>query len=184
MTRMIIVVGDTTTGGGTVITGSAFTDIDGKPVARIGDQATCCRCKGTFPIVSGDATFIIDGQPVARERDWLACGCRLISIRQFRVFLDEGTSDAPEVDAAMRQRHVAGASDVSDAASPADTGYDEAFVLKSEVTGKPLANRRYRIIRETGAVEEGVTDAHGMTHVLTADHAESLKIELAEEEPA
>jgi len=41
MSRMIIVVGDLTSGGGRVITGTPFTDIDGKPVARVSDKATC-----------------------------------------------------------------------------------------------------------------------------------------------
>ena len=52
MSRMLIVVGDPTTGGGTVITGTPFTDIDGSPVARVGDKATCSKCNGTFPIVT------------------------------------------------------------------------------------------------------------------------------------
>lgn len=90
MARNVIVVGDPTSSGGAVVTGTPFTDIDGHPVARIGDQATCPRHQGTFPIVTGDYTMIIDGHPVARADDKLACGCSLLSARQFRVFLDEG----------------------------------------------------------------------------------------------
>jgi len=41
MARNWIVVGDPTSSGGTVLTGSAFTTIDGKPVARINDMAMC-----------------------------------------------------------------------------------------------------------------------------------------------
>ena len=93
MTRMWVVVGDITSGGGRVITGSPFTDVDGKPVARVGDKATCPKCKGTFPIVSGDPTTIIDGQPVARHGDSLACGCKVMSIQQTRVFVGSGGSD-------------------------------------------------------------------------------------------
>ena len=37
MARMWIVVGDTTDSGGRVITGSAFTSVDGRPVARVTD---------------------------------------------------------------------------------------------------------------------------------------------------
>jgi uncharacterized protein (DUF2345 family) len=59
--------------------------------------------------------------------------------------------------------------------------YDEAFMLKSKVTGKPLTNRRYRIIRENGVTEEGITDKQGMTHVVTSDEPEVLNIEIAEE---
>lgn len=83
MSRMIIVEGDYTTSGGRVITGSQETDIDGFRVARINDKCTCPQHKGTFPIVTGDITFMVDGQPVARHGDKLACGCALVSTRQF-----------------------------------------------------------------------------------------------------
>lgn len=88
MTRMWIVLGDSTSSGGTVITGSPFTDIDGKPVARINDMATCPAHKGTFPIVDGDSTTIIDRQPVALHGSALACGCKVLAVKQMRVFVD------------------------------------------------------------------------------------------------
>ncbi|WP_350259793.1 PAAR domain-containing protein [Stenotrophomonas riyadhensis] len=61
---MLIALGDKHTGGGTVITGSPDTDIDGIQVARIGDKAVCPLHKGVFPRVTGDGTLIIDGQAV------------------------------------------------------------------------------------------------------------------------
>lgn len=88
--RMLIVVGDRTSSGGRVITGSPFTDIEGKPLARINDYATCPAHGGAFPIVSGDTTLIIDGQPVAREGDRLACGCSLTAGQQHLVHVDDG----------------------------------------------------------------------------------------------
>ncbi|MEX5406359.1 PAAR domain-containing protein [Stenotrophomonas sp. WED208] len=61
---MFIALGHRNTGGGTVITGSPDTDIDGMQVARIGDKAVCPLHKGVFPRVTGDGTLIIDGQAV------------------------------------------------------------------------------------------------------------------------
>ena len=87
MAKMWIVIGDPTSGGGQVITGSPFTDIDGKPVARVTDQATCPTHKGTFPIVDGDSTTLIDGQPVAVHGSGLACGCKVLAAKQLRVSL-------------------------------------------------------------------------------------------------
>ena len=87
MTRMWIVVGDSTSSGGQVVTGSAFTDIDGKPVARVTDQATCPAHSGTFPIVDGDTTTLVDGQPVALHGSKLACGCAVLAVQQVRVAL-------------------------------------------------------------------------------------------------
>lgn len=85
MAKMWIVIGDPTSGGGQVITGSPFTDIDGKPVARVTDQATCPTHKGSFPIVDGDSTTLIDGQPVAVHGSGLACGCKVLAAKQVRV---------------------------------------------------------------------------------------------------
>lgn len=90
MARVIIVVGDRTSSGGSVVSGSPETDIDGKPVARIGDMAACPLHKGVFPIASGDATLVIDGRPVAREGDRLACGCQLVSGKQLHVHVEGG----------------------------------------------------------------------------------------------
>ncbi|MDV9042026.1 PAAR domain-containing protein [Stenotrophomonas sp. RAC2] len=61
---MLIALGDKHTGGGSVITGSPDSDIDGMQVARIGDKAVHLLHKGVFPIVAGDGTLIIYGQVV------------------------------------------------------------------------------------------------------------------------
>lgn len=89
MGRIWIVVGDTTTGGGSVVSGSPFTDIDGKPVARIGDSVVCLR-HGPTVIVSGDSSMIVDGQPVARHGDGLACTCSLVAVQQAHVHIVGG----------------------------------------------------------------------------------------------
>ncbi|MBN6149846.1 PAAR domain-containing protein [Xanthomonas sp. AmX2] len=78
MSRPFILVGDKLDHGGSVVVGSAETDVDGKPVARIGDKAVC-SVHGPTEIASGDATVMIDGKPVARHGDKTACGATLIS---------------------------------------------------------------------------------------------------------
>lgn len=90
--RMLIVLGDKHSGGGSVINGSPHTDIDGKPIARVGDKAVCPRHKGIFPIITGDNTLIIDGQAVARHGDKFACGCSLISGQQNHAWVEAGGS--------------------------------------------------------------------------------------------
>lgn len=74
-------VGDKTDHGGVVLSGSATTDVLGKPIARVGDQVSCPKRGhgGTTVIVSGDPTCIIDGQPAARHGDKTACGATLLS---------------------------------------------------------------------------------------------------------
>lgn len=79
MARKIIVLGDSTDHGGTVISGSASKTIDGKPIARLGDNVQCpLPGHGVNPIVEGDPNCTIDGVPVALEGHKSACGCLLI----------------------------------------------------------------------------------------------------------
>lgn len=91
MARTWIVVGDSTTHGGTVVSGSPFTGVDGKPVARISDSVACPKC-GPATIVSGDTTILIDGQAVARHGDATTCGATLIAGKQVRAFIDAGAA--------------------------------------------------------------------------------------------
>jgi len=86
---MLIVVGDALQTGGSVLTGSPHTDIDGRAVARVGDKIICSR-HGAGSIVSGDATLIIDGQPVARNGDKTSCGCALVAGKQPLVHVSQG----------------------------------------------------------------------------------------------
>ncbi len=78
MSRPFILVGDRITHGGSVVSGSGQTDVNGKPVARIGDRVVCSK-HGQTSIVSGDTSVVIDGSPVARDGDKTACGATLIA---------------------------------------------------------------------------------------------------------
>ena len=179
MSRMWVVLGDSTSSGGSVVSGSPFTDIDGKPVARINDKATCPQHKGTFPIADGDPTTIIDGQPAALHGSKLACGCSVLAVQQTRVLLDSGDGRV------LDRGDVSGASTGNAAHVTDEIGafqYDEAFILRA-ADGVPQTNRRYRICREDGAVEYGTTDSDGMTHLLASSQSEVLLIEAAEEGP-
>lgn len=64
MARMLVVAGDRLHLGGAVVSGSPYTDIDGKAVARMNDPVVCA-VHGPGVIASGDVTLIIDGQAVA-----------------------------------------------------------------------------------------------------------------------
>lgn len=80
MARDWIVVGDTTSHGGSVLAGDSIFQADGKPVARIGDPVVCPKCKGVFPIISGSPNLIgSNGNMVARQGDSTACGAILVA---------------------------------------------------------------------------------------------------------
>jgi uncharacterized Zn-binding protein involved in type VI secretion len=93
-----ICVGDKTSGGGVVITGSPTDIINGKMMARIGDKATCTvknHPRTVTIVTSSDNSVITSGSPQAFHGDKLSCGCTLIS-SQVATNSDPRTSP-PEV---------------------------------------------------------------------------------------
>ena len=78
MPGAMIILGDKTSHGGTVVEASQHSDSGGIGIARVGDK-TSCPIHGSSPIVSGDTTMIVDGKPVARHGDKTGCGAVLIA---------------------------------------------------------------------------------------------------------
>jgi len=177
---MWVVVGDITSSGGRVLTGSPFTDIDGKPVARISDQATCPQHKGVFPIVDGDATIIIDGQPVALHGSTLACGCKVLAAQQIRVFVDTGgAADSVTGRTAAPDNANSPGFSTPVAASDGQPPYDERIQFVG-TTGAPLANLAYVLHLDNGTIVDGTLDAQGRTQrVITPTPASIVTAELA-----
>lgn len=78
--KPVIVLGDSTSHGGTVLEGAPTTVVNGKPVARVGDRVSCpLNGHGPCTIVSGDSTTVVDGKAVARHGDQCSCGATLIA---------------------------------------------------------------------------------------------------------
>ncbi|WP_211467019.1 PAAR domain-containing protein [Collimonas silvisoli] len=84
MNLYMIVVGDCTDHGGVVLSGSGNRLIDGKAIARIGDQVSCPR-HGTNKIVEGHPTFTIDGKAAALTGCKTECGSVLLGINSATV---------------------------------------------------------------------------------------------------
>ncbi|GGY34526.1 PAAR domain-containing protein [Pseudoduganella albidiflava] len=91
MSLEIITVGDSTDHGGKVISGSPTHDIDGMPIARLGDKVSCPR---TYPggrshginrIVTAHKTVTVGGVPVAVTGCKTECGCTLQGKRRATV---------------------------------------------------------------------------------------------------
>lgn len=78
--RGVIRIGDSTSHGGKVITGSDTSRVMEKSVARVGDKCTCPRAgHHDCVIVEGDVTVTIDGKAVAFDGHKTSCGAQLIS---------------------------------------------------------------------------------------------------------
>ncbi|PNB70917.1 PAAR domain-containing protein [Pseudomonas sp. GW456-E7] len=76
----IIRIGDKTTGGGTVLSGSTSMQFGGIGVAREGDPVLCpIPGHGRTVIAEGHPTFHENGVPIAFNGHRCACSCALIS---------------------------------------------------------------------------------------------------------
>ncbi|MEJ8810702.1 PAAR domain-containing protein [Variovorax ureilyticus] len=77
MSRRVILVGDTTTHGGKVISGAANNTVHDRPIARLLDEVDC-PLHGVNKIIEGEASYDIGGRPVALEGHRTECGSVLI----------------------------------------------------------------------------------------------------------
>ncbi|MEX3954928.1 PAAR domain-containing protein [Trinickia sp. EG282A] len=78
--RGIIRVGDSTSHGGRVETGSDMSDVMGRAVARRGDRCSCPIAGHESSVIAeGDPDFIVDGKPAAFDGHKTSCGAMLIS---------------------------------------------------------------------------------------------------------
>lgn len=76
--KKTICVGNRTSHGGSVMTGSSQVTIDGKSVARKSDLVSC-PAHGVNIIVEGDENHCDNGLAIALEGHRCACGAILIS---------------------------------------------------------------------------------------------------------
>ncbi len=76
--KRIARVGDMTTHGGRIITGSDFFTDEGIPVARVGDKVTCPKCGDMQVIVEGCATVWDHDRQIACEGHAVSCGAKLV----------------------------------------------------------------------------------------------------------
>lgn len=94
--KEVVVLGDMTTHGGKVTTGSTNHTFLGVPIARVGDMVECPKCKGTFPIIEGAQNVFDHGKPIARHGDRVACGATLISqSNATNIYAGSFFSDSP-----------------------------------------------------------------------------------------
>jgi len=71
-----ICVGDKTSCGGMVVSGSTFSTVNGRQIARIGDRIACRK---NCVILTGNLTEIIDGAAMALHGALTSAGCTCFS---------------------------------------------------------------------------------------------------------
>ena len=170
MRRYTITLGAPSTSGGKVISASSDGKIDGAEIALEGDLVTCPACKtaGKILCVGPRIPETWGGKNVALENDLCICRCavspRLLPRQNLRCQVLKDTGRALSNPGAAQTVHAGGA-------------YTDRFVLVDEQDGAPLPSREYAVVRASGKLEFGTSDAFGFTHLLsTTGQAESVEI--------
>lgn len=165
MRRYTVTLGSPTTAGGRVTSAGSDSLIDGAPVALEGDSVACpaCGSAGRILCVGPRIPETWNGRHVALENDLCTCRCtpppRLLASQTTRCQVLKDTGHAlsdPLTPAPAPQRQPRGAA------------YGGRFVLLDADTGAPLAHREYAVVRQSGRLEFGTSDADGRTHLLAS----------------
>ena len=82
MGKLIAVLGDRTTKGGYIITGSGPATCGGRCIALVGDLVTCPKCRSKGQIVEGAPNFTFHGKPAAYNGCRVACKCTPVGSNQ------------------------------------------------------------------------------------------------------
>lgn len=170
MKRHFIVLGDTTTAGGTVKQGEDKSPLQGKPLSYHGAEVYCSACKSVGHI-SGVAPFRpmkLFGKQIALENDLCMCQCnpppKLVASQQvaYMSFDSDGAASAGGTGATPQTSQQ----------------FDDHYVILDR-NERPIANKAYGIRRANGSMEYGTTDAKGHTHLLsTTAESENIQVYL------
>lgn len=158
--------GDTTSHGGKVLACTPTNKVDGRPLALLGDKASCPKCGGIYPIVGvKNLGMTFDGRPVASEGDTTACGATLIA--------SQSTATA-EPTSGPGGSIGGGKGVLAETAEHADGAYRGRFQLVDDNTRQPIPNHPYTVTSDDGQTVQGTTNAAGYTDWLNTHQSASL----------
>lgn len=160
--RAIIRKGDPTTHGGTVLEAFSTLSVYGKNVAGIGHRGYCPLCKRDFIIEAGAANYTYCGKKIALEGMHTSCGATLIAT-QWQATVD----DTPRGN--FSRDHAAKVFPVSSGVS-SSADYDIQFIIRGDLSGKPLERIPYKLTLEDGSEIIGKTNADGLTEKIAASY--------------
>lgn len=152
-----ICVGDKTSCGGSVITGSQFSDVNGRGIAREGDKIAC---KKSCVIVNGNPTEIIDGAAMALHGARTSGGCTCLS--QNNDY--HGDGHAPASAAQVPPAADAGIAFMPDTAELLNEDHWLEFQL-TDGQDRPIPRQSYVVVDPSGAELSGRLDEKGFARI-------------------
>ncbi len=159
--KQVIVLGDTTTHGGKVMTASSTFTYMNIPVARIGDMVECPQCKGKYPIIEGAPSAFDHENKIARHGDRVACGALLIS-----RYNTTGISESGTVSEAV-------AAEILTASPPP---HQQVFDEQAQLVAPPIDGVPYFIEVKDGRTFSGRVGADGLLPRVTTQEKEDITV--------
>ncbi|WP_288393344.1 PAAR domain-containing protein [uncultured Herbaspirillum sp.] len=161
--------GDKTACGGTVIEGDVTCISYGRPYAFEGARVSCHRY---CVIANGYPLSTVNGRAQVLHGMKTNGGCPIYStLNGIDGVGDDSGTELPV-------RFVK--DKFGDWSPRMNDGYDQHFLVTDDVTGTPLAGRRYRMVFN-GKTIEGQTDADGRTQRVSSDDPAEVTIEVMPE---
>jgi uncharacterized Zn-binding protein involved in type VI secretion len=192
MSQSIIVLGDKTTHGGTVISAAPSSDTQGKGWARVGDMVSCPRCKGIFPISQGDTSLIDDGKAVAYHGCKVACGATLIGSQIMTTTDPSGGDAAGAAGAESSPRMANGFGSIGggliaryedESVNDEVSRFRGRFQVLDSSSGEAVSGAAARVRSTGGQYLTTSTDADGFTAWVERDAHEALAFDMSESTP-
>ena len=167
--------GDPTTTGGVVLAFSSTIFDGNKQVALSGDEATCGHCDGIFKIFGTGQGMSEQGRDVVVDGDLILYSCRMNRVivgANPGIWLESSGS-------ANASSQTVPTMSVASGGVRRNVDHSDRHTLLDQASGKPIANTAYAVKRASGAIEHGITDVAGRTHMLpTLAQAEAIEIYL------
>lgn len=152
-----ICVGDKTSCGGTVVTGSPFSAVKGRQIARVGDKVACRK---SCVIVTGNLTEIIDGAAMALHGAQTSAGCTCLS--KNNDF--HGDAHAPTSASQVPVAADAGIAYMPDTAGLLNEDHWIEFQL-TDGDDNPIPDQPFVVVDPSGAEYPGRLDQDGFARV-------------------
>ncbi|MGQ3117085.1 MAG: PAAR domain-containing protein [Hydrogenophaga sp.] len=152
------VLGDKTSHGGVVISGSETNSWHNIPVVRKGDKVYCPKCKPHFFVVAEGLDQCTDTNaalPMSTEGHSTTCGAVLIA-------------ESAPISLMQEALHLNN-----------KTGFDDLYVLR-DAQGNAMSNTYYGVRKGNGPIEFHTTDEAGRTQLhLTGEQAREMNFYIA-----
>ena len=140
-----------------MITGSPFSDVNGRAIARVGDKIAC---KTNCVIITGNQTEIIDGAPMALHGAQTSGLCTCLS--RNNDFHGDGHSE--EVSAGVPAAADEGVAFMPDTAELLNEDHWIEFQL-TDGQDRPIPHQRFTVTDPAGAELSGYLDDNGYARV-------------------